>query len=158
MQLGDPPSSVAANLKLPSGLWRRQPCQVVVARSLAPHPALWAAATALGLMERALILRQAGDRLASQSHACPHRDPLATLQAHSSGEVARRLEATATSGRTTLGLCLAVFLDCVLLCFMPVSGLEADDVAYALQGMGREASYRKERLGKGTAGRALSAV
>ena len=109
MQLSDPPSSVAANPKLPSGLWRRQPWQDVGARSLAPHPALWAAATALGLMERALILRQAGERLASQSHACPHRGPLATLQAHSSGEVARRREATATSGRTTLGLRLAVF-------------------------------------------------
>ena len=147
MQLGDPPSSVGARPKLPSGRWLRLHTQVVVARSLAPRPALWAAATALAPMERALILPDV--RLASQPHACPHQDPLTALQAHCRGEVAPRQEATAISGLRTLGLCLAVLHASI------DWGLMALRI---LQDMGRKASNRTERLGKGTARRALPAV
>ena len=82
-------------------------------------------------MDRALILP--GVRLASQPHACPHQDLLATLRARCRSEVAPWPTATAISGLRTLGLRLAAIHARVACNLMALR---------ILQGMGREASDR----------------
>ena len=135
MQVEHQASLAAAKPTMASSLRRWRPRQqrqqrVGESRCWAPHPALWATATAPVGMERALILL--GVRLARLPHACPHQDPRAAVRVRCRRGVAAWRAATAISGW---------HMYVMLLCARYQLG--ADDFAYAA-GHGRR-SFRSER-------------